>query len=189
MTSDKQWTSALEQALALVRPTDGSARVAVLGIGQSLVADDAVGVLTARVLARSGQLTADWQVFETGPAPEAFTGVLRRFAPHLVVFVDAVDMHARPGQIAWFSDWSADGFPSTHGLPLSVLADYLRQELGCVVGLLGVQLSDLEFGESVSAPAQRAVRKIVTGMLKLAAANRPPIATSRATVRRHTSAK
>lgn len=105
---------------------------------------------------------------EAGSAPEACTGTLRRFRPHLVVLVDAIDMRAAPGRIAWFDRWSADSVTaSTHGLPLSMLADYLRSELGCEVALLGVQPIRLGFGEPVSIPVRRAVKTLVVELLKL----------------------
>ena len=40
---------------------------------------------------------------EAGPAPENFTGPLRRFRPDLVLLVDAAQMDAEPGTIGWLT--------------------------------------------------------------------------------------
>jgi Ni,Fe-hydrogenase maturation factor len=50
---------------------------------------------------------------------------------------------------------------STHSLPLSILARYLRLDLGCSVALLGIQIRSNEMGENVSAEVLRAVHEIV----------------------------
>ncbi len=47
----------------------------------------------------------------------------------------------------------------THGLPLSVLADYLQTEVGCSVAVIGIQPLHVEFGEALSPPVGRAVEE------------------------------
>jgi hydrogenase 3 maturation protease len=126
-------TQTLEHRLAEYRrlstPDTGDFRVAVLGIGNDLNADDAAGVLAARaVMDCAGKHAADarapegaalaggvdmargalpglaWLVIDAGPSPESFTGPLRRFAPNLVVMIDAAQMGAPPGEVRVF-EW------------------------------------------------------------------------------------
>jgi hydrogenase 3 maturation protease len=100
--------------------------------------------------------------------PESCTGPLRRFAPDLVILVDAADMGAAPGTIAWL-DWrEADAAAgSTHGLPLSLFAGFLAAEIGCAVLLLGIQPAHLTFGTPLSDPAGRALRRVADGLAAL----------------------
>jgi hydrogenase 3 maturation protease len=101
-------------------------------------------------------------ILEAGQAPENSTGELRKFAPNAVLIIDAADMGEAPGTIRWISEEDIDGMSaSTHSLPLSMLAHYLRLELNCDVKILGIQVSSNEVGETVSADVLRAVNEIV----------------------------
>ena len=126
--------------------------------------DDAAGVLLARALSeRDCALNIDRVlILEAGQAPENRTGELRRFSPDVVVIVDAADMKEAPGTIRWIPEDSLDGMSaSTHSLPLSLLARYLKLELNCVVTIVGIQLVSNEVGDRVSPEVSRAVEEVV----------------------------
>jgi len=139
-------------------------RLAVVGIGNELNGDDAAGVLVARALRPLQR--SDFLVIEAGPAPENFTGTLRRFRPEQILLVDAAEMGEPPGTVAWV-DWPAAGGwgGSTHTLPPSVLARFLVEELGCRAALVGIQPARLDFGAGVSAAVRRAVDE-TAGMIR-----------------------
>ncbi len=145
-------------------------RVAVLGIGNSLRSDDAAGVLVARGLART-RLARDFDSFlviEAGHAPENATAELRRFAPQVVILIDAAEMGQAPGTVGWIQLKEIDGLSaSTHTMPLSMLSRYLILELGCEVKILGIQPKSTEIGESVSREVLQAVEGIVSGLVEL----------------------
>ena len=135
----------------------------VLGVGNSFRSDDAAGILVARAL--SQRRCADTNrvlILEAGQAPENRTGELRKFNPDLVLIVDAAEMGEHPGAIRWISEMDIDGMSaSTHSLPLSMLAHYLKLELNCDVKLLGIQVRSNEVGENVSAEVLQAVDEVV----------------------------
>ena len=80
------------------------------------------------------------EVFLAGTVPESITGPLRRYQPEHVLFLDAADMGARPGTIAVIEPEQIHAsLVSTHVLPLSVVMDYVEQETGAGVTLLGIQ--------------------------------------------------
>lgn len=149
------------------------ARIAIMGVGNELNGDDAVGVLAARKLksiqTKIENTTKGVQpdalqvlILEAGAAPEAFTGPLRRFKPDLVLMIDAAHLDEPPGNTAWFDWQDTDGLSaSTHTLPPSVLAKFLTQELNCRMVLLGIQPEHLEFDSPVSAAADEAVERVV----------------------------
>jgi hydrogenase 3 maturation protease len=164
--SPSPWQMSLQQWIAQHnRPP----RIAVLGIGNSLRSDDAAGVLVARRLAQS-RLTRDFDsilVVDAGPAPENTTAGLRRFAPELVLLIDAAEMGELPGMIREIGIHEIDGLSaSTHSLPLSMLAKYLILELGCEVKILGIQPQSIEIGNSVSDDVLLAVGEITAGLLE-----------------------
>ncbi|HBA91091.1 MAG TPA: hypothetical protein DCZ08_04755 [Anaerolineaceae bacterium] len=137
-------------------------RVAFVGIGNEFNADDCVGPLIARKLAAKLKPRENVLILDAGTAPENFSGTLRKFQPDLVVLIDAVDMEQPVGTIAWLPWDAVEGMDAfTHGLPPSVLGAYLRQELGCEVGILGIQPASLTFDQ----PPAREVIASVTRMM------------------------
>lgn len=145
-------------------------RVAILGIGNALRSDDATGMLVAQRLSQL-KCAADTEhllILEVGHAPENRTGELRKFAPDLVLFIDAAEMSEEAGTIRWVAEEQIDGMSaSTHSLPLSLLASYLRLELGCKVAVLGIQPGSNKVGETISAEVLRAVDEVVNGLDEL----------------------
>ncbi len=144
-------------------------RIAFLGVGNELNGDDAAGVLVIRQilekLARSkdslSPVLANFMFIEAGSAPENFTGSLRRFAPDLVIWIDAADFGAEVGSIACFTYDEVDGVSaSSHILPPSVLARYLAHELGCEMLLIGIQPEHLDFDRPVSLRVANAIQSL-----------------------------
>jgi hydrogenase maturation protease HycI len=140
----------------------------VVGIGHELRGDDALGVQVARRL-RQRVLPANWVAIDAGPVPESCTGPLRQFLPDLVVLVDATQSGVTPGRVRWLDSWEADAAGvSTHTLPLSVLANYLRGELGCAVGLLAIQPTTDTLDMPLSPAVLKATTEIIDGLDALA---------------------
>jgi hydrogenase 3 maturation protease len=139
-------------------------RIVILGVGNSFRSDDAAGILVARALSKR-ECTSDTDrvlILEGGQAPENRMGEVRKFAPDLILIVDAAEMGEAPGVICWISEKEIDGMSaSTHSLPLSMLAHYLKLELHCDVKLLGIQVGSNEVGENVSAEVLQAIDEIV----------------------------
>jgi hydrogenase 3 maturation protease len=153
-------------------------RVAVIGIGNELNGDDAAGVLVARALKKEQisqfackdstrighQKNApppEVLVIDAGPAPENFSGPLRRFRPDMVILVDAAEMGQPPGTFAWVDWQDVDGFSgSTHLLPPTVFAQFLMDEIGCKMAFIGIQPASLAFDQQVSPAVAEGVNKV-----------------------------
>ena len=171
--SRPSWKSSLSETLRRLQPdpdrvNPAEVRVAVVGVGQELRGDDAVGLFAVRrpnaALPENGALL----VIEAGPAPENLTGVLRRFEPDLVVFVDAAGLDAVAGTVRWVSMDEITGLgASTHALPLATLAGFLTAQLGCAVGLIGVRPGDTGIGAPLTAQVEAAVNEIVRGLVEI----------------------
>ena len=135
----------------------GGRPVVVLGVGSELRSDDAAGVRVAAELARAslpGVRTVDG-----GTAPENCTAELRQLDPLHLIIVDSAHMQESPGAVRLIESADIGGSSfGTHSLPLSVLADYVRREIGCRVTVIGIQPSSIEFGEEMSAEVSAAVQ-------------------------------
>lgn len=137
-------------------------RVAILGIGQELCGDDAAGLIVVRRLQPAFAGYENRLLIETGPAPENFSGPVRRFKPNLVLLVDAAQMDALPGDVQVLPWQEASGFgASTHSLSLAMFAGYLEGELGCVIGLIGIQAAQNEFNTPLSFEVEDGVKRLV----------------------------
>jgi hydrogenase 3 maturation protease len=166
-TSETSWLKVLEQTIERLRGAERPARVAVVGMGQDLRGDDAAGVVVARALQRLVSAHDRLLVLDAGPAPENYTGSLRRFAPGLVLLIDAAQMDAPPGAVRWLSWQSAAGLSaSTHSLPCSMLASYLVASLGCEVAILGIQPADTSIGARLSGVVRRSVQTLVQRLME-----------------------
>jgi hydrogenase 3 maturation protease len=94
------------------------------------------------------------------------TGEIRRLEPTHVLFVDAADLGAEPGTVRLVESTEIEGMTSsTHTLPLSVIADYLKKETACRVLFLGLQPKSLAFGGAISEEVAAAVDETVAAIV------------------------
>ncbi len=159
------WKETCRKALL---PDGRPPRVAVVGFGHELRGDDAAGIAVARALGPQLTELSNVRVVDAGTAPENQTGPLRRFAPDLVILVDAALMGEPPGAIRWL-DWRETGglSASTHSLPPFMLSRFLAEDIGCEVALLGLQPAHNSFDAPLSAVMQGAVEEVVTALAYL----------------------
>jgi hydrogenase 3 maturation protease len=137
--------------------------VAVLGVGSELRADDAAGVRVAAALARDALPGVN--AIDGGTAPENCTAEVRRIAPSHLIIVDAADLGENPGAVRVIPSADIGGTSfGTHSLPLSVVADYLRTEVGCRVIVIGIQPRSLAFGQEISAEVADAVAEVTRAL-------------------------
>lgn len=160
--SRPRWQVSLIQAL---HQRSDALRVAIVGVGHELNGDDAAGLAVVRALKSALPPVDRVLIVDAGPAPENTTGLLRRFAPDLVLLIDAAQMDEPPGSIRWL-DWqeTTGVSASTHTLPLHMLARYLVEEFCCEVALLGIQPAANLVDAPLSPVVQDAVDAVAAGM-------------------------
>ncbi len=140
----------------------------MVGVGAELNGDDAVGVIIARKLQPLLREQPDVFVLEGGSVPESIIGPLRKFSAELVILIDATDLRDEPGTIRWIDQNQICGSSfSTHSLPLTLLCQFLEQEISCEVLILGVQPESIEFGQPLSTSCKKAASQITTAIAKL----------------------
>jgi len=144
----------------------GASRLLVLGVGNELKGDDGGGVELARRLKEEGYLQRGVRIIEAGATPENFTAAIRKYHPSHVLIVDVAEMGLQPGSVRIVEKDDMAGLSfSTHVLPLSLLIDYLQNELDAKVVVLGIEPLRLEFGRGISDPVMKGIISLV-GLLR-----------------------
>jgi len=106
-------------------------------IGNRDGGDDAVGPYIADVLK---QKKLDYiEIIDAGTVPENYTGKIKDYKPEKLVLIDSVDMDLKPGEIRKVPKEKIGVMHiSTHGIPLSVLINYLERYVKNIF-LIGIQ--------------------------------------------------
>jgi len=139
-------------------------KIAVLGIGSELRADDAAGLIVAEELKKIKNLKL--KVFLGSTAPENFTGEIIKFKPTHILIVDSVDTDQKPGFILLINPEEVGGVSfSTHMLPVKMMVDYLLASLECEIIIIGIQPKVLLFGETISKEVKKSTKQ-VSGVIK-----------------------
>jgi len=145
-----------------------TAKAVFVGIGSELRGDDAVGVVVIKRLAEIAK-TADCSRFlfiNGGSAPENILGEIRVFQPEIIVFIDAAVLGGAPGTVRVI-DASREKISGisfcTHSLPLTIIADYIRQAIPCEIFVIGIEPGDMNFRPDcvLTPPVAQAATEIV----------------------------
>jgi len=126
-------------AIEEIRRRTAGRRVFVIGVGALDRGDDGFGPALVRALAARG-FPRGWSAVDAGLAPENAIGRAAREAPEVVIFADAAAMGAEPGTIALLSaDAASEMAPSTHGISIAALAEWLRLTVAADTLLVAVE--------------------------------------------------
>jgi len=108
----------------------------IMCIGNRDGGDDAIGPYIADKLK---QEECNLTVLDCGTVPENFTSVVKRHNPKNLMIVDAVEMGIKPGEIRIVpKEKIGVAHISTHGIPISVLINYLDQYVKNII-FIGIQ--------------------------------------------------
>ncbi len=137
-------------------------KIAVLGAGSVLCGDDAAGMIVVEKLEQLAANKPNLITLGGSTAPENFIGVLRSFAPDLLIFVDAAYIDGEVGDIALIDENDITGLNfSTHMLPFGVLLSFIRAEIQCKIKIIGIKPGNMDFGTEASLIIVRAAEQIV----------------------------
>lgn len=144
----------------------GAARVAILGVGNPLRRDDAVGVHVVRAL--EGRVPLTVKLVECETVPESFIAPIEEFEPTHIIFVDAAVLGLEPGEARLIRPEETLGnIVSTHSLPLYLMAGYLKETMAVKIVILAIQPEDTSFGEEMSPGLARSVSHIASMLVDL----------------------
>ena len=164
----KEQISTEALASMLEEKLSGWKQIVILGIGNEFSGDDSLGFQAARKLKRALSNISKVEVLAVGVAPENFTGLLRKLSPSHVVLIDAAEMGEIAGKIELIEPHRIEKrMPSTHTMPLYMLAEYLEHELGARVLILGIQPESLSFGTAVSDEVEASIDRLARLLVEI----------------------
>ena len=155
-TSAPGWRERLRETIA-----DDRCPVHLVGVGNELRSDDAVGLEIASSLRKmlGASPAPGVKIHACTPMPERLLSKLASGEGRVIVF-DAVEASASPGKVVFRSMSDTKyGFFGTHNIPLQLvpgLGDHLRDFF-----LVGVQPASLEVGQSLSETVRESMDEVV----------------------------
>lgn len=133
-------------------------KVVIVGMGNTLRRDDGFGpALVERLKASRGLVCID-----AGSSPETYAGKIIKERPDTILVVDVLHSDLEPGEydILRSSEIIKSGF-STHDISPRMFLEYLKEETGADIYMLGVQPQDVSFGEGISERLKKSLEEIV----------------------------
>ena len=155
----------------LINKLDGARKIAVLGIGSDLRADDGAGIIVVEELEKKiGNLKSRIPIgiFIGATAPENLTGEIRRYRPSHIIIVDSLEMKKKAGSVIVLETEAVGGGVSfsTHTMPARILADYFLRSLKCRVIMIGIQPRSIKFGQKPSRSVVISAKNVAQSILK-----------------------
>ena len=135
-------------------------RIVIIGMGNELRADDAIGLLVVRLLKPYSHNRL--HVFEGHMTPDVFIAPACAAHPTHLLIVDAAMLHKKPG--AWqviFPKEVKEGLFTTHAIPAIEVAAEIQRRCGAKVAFLGIQPKSRDIALSQSKECLHAAEEIV----------------------------
>jgi len=129
-------------------------KVLILGIGNRLCGDDAVGSILAERMSQK----VDIPVIDAGDVPENYLGPIEASSADLVLVLDAADLGASPGDLSLIEmDQLKELGISTHASNLALLFKVIPQGTRPDVLLVAIQPEQTEAGRGMSGSVELAM--------------------------------
>ncbi|XRO77661.1 hydrogenase maturation peptidase HycI [Methanocaldococcus sp. 10A] len=127
-------------------------KLVVIGIGNELKGDDAIGIYTVKNLMRYFEKEKEFvniknlYLINAGTTPDFFTDVLKEINPTHILIIDCALMDKDVGEVKIIKEDEIINYSfSTHTLPLSIIVKYLKKFINSEVIILGIQPKIIDF--------------------------------------------
>lgn len=142
-----------------------SPRIAIVGLGNMLMADDGLGVHALRLLQQDPP--ADAILVDIGTRALAAQSVLEE--AEVVIAIDAVHAEGPAGSIYWFDAESVEAreMCSLHDLGVIGLLQLMPEDTRPKVIIVGVEPEIIDYGMELSSTVQTALRRVVEIVRKI----------------------
>jgi hydrogenase 3 maturation protease len=145
-----------QQLLQQLNKLRNSATV-IVGIGNVLKGDDAVGPLVCEQLVEK----TGAELIDAGTVPENYIQPIIKKAPRNLLVIDAIDFGAPAGTIRIFEPERLNSHVfSTHTLSPRLFVDMVCQSIKVDVYFVGIQPAQTQLGESVSPQVSQSVQQL-----------------------------
>ena len=122
-------------------------KVLLIGAGNTLRGDDGAGPSIIDLLIDK----VNAALLDVGEIPESYFSRIFEADPDTIVFLDAANFEANPGDLAILeTDDIAGCCISTHQMPMNLFFNYIQQNSRAEIFALGIQPAQIGFGESMS---------------------------------------
>jgi hydrogenase 3 maturation protease len=139
-------------------------RVLILGIGNSLKADDGVGPYICSKISSKVSV----MVINAGVALENFTGLMTRYDPEVMLFLDVIDTGDEPGTLCLIPLEETQSFAlSTHSLSPHLVVNNVSQDSRRCGYIVGIQPKNLTLGEPISDEVAHQADKLADELIEI----------------------
>ncbi|MBN1973157.1 MAG: hydrogenase 3 maturation endopeptidase HyCI [Sedimentisphaerales bacterium] len=143
-----------QSLLKVLNPLRNSKTI-ILGVGNVLKGDDALGPLVCERL-KPEKVSAE--VIDAATVPENYIQTIIKKAPQNLLIIDAIDFAAKPGTIKIFEAEKLNSFAiSTHTLSPRIFINLICQSIKLKVYFLGIQPAQTHLGSPISQRVQKSI--------------------------------
>ncbi len=140
-------------------------RIVICCIGNEMRGDDGVGPYIAKQIMKgiTPEAKTKITILNCGEVPESFTSKIIERKPTHIILIDAATIGESPGTVGIVEPEDLTGLAiSTHGLPLNVFTEYLREQLEGKVDIfgIGIQPKKVDFDDKLSPEVKRAADRL-----------------------------
>lgn len=151
-----------EQLSEQLKSLAGSKAV-ILGIGNILKGDDAVGPFLCEQLA--GKVSAE--VIDAATVPENYIRKIVGKNPQTLLVIDAIDFGASPGTIRVFEPSQLNSIAiSTHTLSPRLFVELITGQIDVDVRFIGIQPAQVELGEPMREQVKGAAENVLNALIE-----------------------
>lgn len=145
-----------------INPTE---RMLFVGMGNRIKRDDGVGIYIAKQLKKQGIEN----VVIAENSIENYIGKINQNEPHSIIFIDAVDTGAQPGDVNILPIRDlTNTTTNTHNLSLNTISTFFDVEDQRV---LAIQPGDVAFGTGLTYPVEMTANRVTALLVKRLKAN------------------
>jgi hydrogenase 3 maturation protease len=125
--------------------------------------DDGIGSIIAEEI--TTEESTNLIIYDAETTPENYIDKVVEAKPDWVIFVDACNFGAKPGEFKMFNDGEIEeisyGLLSTHTLPLTLTIELIKKQHNCKISLIGIQPKSFIMGTDLSPELIHAKRKVI----------------------------
>jgi len=139
-------------------------KVMIMGMGNTMRSDDGAGVKLVELLKDK----TDMLCIDAGTAPENYLGKIIKEKPDNLLIVDAAEFDGMPGEYRVFkkNEIAGIGF-STHDMSPELFIEYLENESGCGIYMLGIQPEKTAVGIGLTEIVEDSVKSLAEMIISI----------------------
>ena len=143
-----------------------SEKIVIIGVGNPLRKDDAVGLEVINRL--ENNVSEHVYLINSETIPENYLEPISDFKPSHILIIDAALMGLEYGMIKFVNDCTISKLPfSTHGLPIQIFCTYLIESTKAKIAMLLIQPKDVSFGEGLTSELEEIIDTVISYLLDI----------------------